>query len=65
MNENYYEALDCDEEVIKKISICEECGEDIFDNNAEIYVDDDGNIFCSLECALIYYGIHKSEDSLL
>jgi formylmethanofuran dehydrogenase subunit E len=47
------------------IARCDECGELIYDDSAEIYVDNDGNYFCELECALNYYGIHKAEDCLV
>lgn len=53
-----------DEEVMQ-IGVCEECRDEVFDDNNEIYIDDEGNMFCSLECALLYHGIHKSEDCLV
>ena len=47
------------------IARCEECGELIYDDSAEIYTDDEGNYFCSLECALHFYGIAKAEECLV
>lgn len=41
------------------IARCEECGELIYEDNNDIYVDDEGNYFCSLECALDYYSIRR------
>lgn len=46
----------------RQIARCEECGEDIYDDSNETYIDDEGNYFCCLECACRYYGIRKSED---
>ena len=44
------------------IARCEECGELIHEENDDIYIDDDGNYFCSLECALDYYSIRKVDN---
>ena len=41
---------------------CEECGELICEDNDNVYVDDEGNYFCSLECVLNYYSIRKVGD---
>jgi hypothetical protein len=49
-------------ENVRQIARCCECEEDIFDDSSEVYIDADGNYFCSLECALNFYGIRKSED---
>ena len=47
------------------IARCEECGEIIFDDNKEVYVNDDGEYFCGLECVLGFYGVHLSEDCMV
>lgn len=47
------------------IARCEECGELIYDNSEEIYMDANGNYFCSLECCHNFYGIHVAEDCLI
>ena len=46
----------------KPIARCAECGELIYDDSQDVYLDDDYNYFCDLQCALNHYGIHKSED---
>ena len=46
----------------RAIARCSECGELIYDDSNEIYMDCKGNYFCSLECSLNYYGIHQAED---
>ena len=52
-----------DEELKSKaIARCTECGELIYDNSSEVYIDNDGNYFCGLECSLNFYGIHTVED---
>lgn len=65
MNEDYYDNLDKDMDDIRKIGVCEECDEDIYDDNTEIYISKDGYYFCCLECALRFYGIQKAEDSMV
>ena len=57
MCKNLYE-----EEGVRQIAQCCECEEEIFDDSPDVYIDDEGNYFCSLECALNFYGIRKSED---
>ena len=57
------EEFEYDDEAVQ-IARCETCGEPIYDNSSEVYVDEKHNYFCSLECALQYYGIHLSEDIL-
>lgn len=47
------------------IARCEECGDLIYDNSEEIYMDADGNYFCCRECVDSFYGIHKAEDCLV
>lgn len=51
-----------EENEIRQIARCEECTREIFDNSEEIYLDEEGNYFCCLDCALIYHGIKKAED---
>ena len=47
------------------IARCEECGAIIFDDNKEVYINDDGEYFCGLECVLDFYGVHLSEDCMV
>jgi len=54
-----------DDEQVQIIGRCEECGELIFDNSGDIYMDGEGNCFCSLECCHNYYGIHQPEECLV
>lgn len=44
------------------IGRCETCGELIYDNNDDFYMDEHGNYFCCLDCSLSYYGIFKGEN---
>jgi hypothetical protein len=53
------------DEAAQPIARCADCGELIYDDSKSIYLDDDGNYFCNLECALNYYGIHQAEDCLV
>lgn len=50
------------DEEVRSIARCSECSELIYDDNEEIYIDDNGNYFCCLDCALNYHRIQKSED---
>ena len=43
------------------IAHCAECGNDITTNDSEIYVDQNGNYFDSVECVLEHHGITKLE----
>lgn len=61
----YSEEFDYDNENTQPIARCAECGELIYDNSEEVYLDADHNYFCSLSCSLNFYGIHQSEDCLV
>lgn len=39
----------------------ENCGDPITDEGGEYYVNDDGEVFCCIECVLEHYGITKLE----
>ena len=41
-----------------KVGVCSKCGEDLYEEY-EIWTDDDGNKFCSEDCAKDYYGIKE------
>ena len=43
------------------IARCAECGNEITNNDSDVYVDKDGNYFDSAECALEYHSITKLE----
>lgn len=49
------------ENEIRFFGYCEECGNAIVDTAEEAYLDGAGHYFCSAECALDYYDIHKVE----
>ena len=46
---------------IRKFGYCENCGDEITDEVAEYYTNEDGEVFCSVECALEYCHITKVE----
>lgn len=50
---------------IRPIARCVNCGEIIFDDNKNVYLNDDGEYFCELSCVLEFYGIHLSEDCMV
>ena len=50
---------------IRPIARCGNCGEIIFDDNRDIYLDDNEEYFCSLSCALEFHGIRLSEDCMV
>lgn len=43
------------------IAYCENCGEEITGDSEDVYVDDEGHYFCSLECVLEHYKVTKIE----
>lgn len=49
----------------RPIARCENCGEIIFDDNRNVYINDDGEYFCGLPCIFEFYGIHLSEDCMV
>lgn len=36
---------------------CEWCGDEVTDEIKEYYVNDDGEMFCSIECVCEHYGL--------
>lgn len=54
-----------DNEQPQVIGRCEECHDLIYDDSGEMYMDNEGNYFCCLECALSFYGIHQPEECLV
>ena len=61
---DYDEELELDEsEAEKPIGRCEECGELIYEDNEDAYIDDEGNYFCCLQCALDYYYIKRVDEN--
>lgn len=47
----------------RQIAKCENCNDSITDQKP-YWTDEEGNIFCSVQCALEYHDIHKVEDEL-
>lgn len=45
----------------RKFGYCENCEEQITDELEEYYVNEDGEVFCSIECVLEHYDIEKIE----
>ena len=43
------------------LGYCEECGRAITDDDTEMYADQEGYHFCSIECALEHHNIEKLE----
>ena len=48
-------------ENVRELGYCSECGETIFDDMEDVYVNEDGRYFCCTECAMAYYGLTKLE----
>ena len=46
---------------VRHFGECENCGEKITDEGGEYYVDSEGRVYCSVECALEKHGIVKIE----
>lgn len=46
---------------IRKFGICECCSNVITSEDKEYYVDSEGRVFCSVECAMDAHGITKVE----
>jgi formylmethanofuran dehydrogenase subunit E len=54
--------MDERDDEVRSIARCADCGELIYDDNRDAYVNDDGEYFCCLDCLLNYYSIRKIED---
>jgi hypothetical protein len=50
-----------DEKDVRVLGVCAECSNDITDDVEDYYCDEDGNYFCCVDCAMIYYHIHRLE----
>lgn len=46
---------------IRVFGYCECCGDKVTDEGEEYYVNDDGEVFCCIECVLEHYGVTKLE----
>jgi hypothetical protein len=46
---------------IRVFGRCEYCGEEVTDELEEYYVNDYGEVFCSVECICQHYGVTKLE----
>ena len=46
---------------VRVLSYCAECEDEITDDIEEYYCDEDGQFFCSIECAMACHGIHRLE----
>ena len=46
---------------IRVFGYCECCGEKVTDKFGEHYVNESGEVFCNIECALEHHGIVKVE----
>ena len=46
---------------IRVFGYCECCGNEVTDEGEEYYVNDDGEVFCCVECVCEHYNITKIE----
>ena len=46
---------------IRVFGTCECCGSEVTSEDEEYYVDSEGRVYCSVECALEKFGIVKIE----
>ena len=46
---------------VRVFGYCENCGVEIDESYKEYHVDDDGKVFCCVECAMDVHGITKVE----
>ena len=46
---------------VRVFGYCENCGYEVTDENDEYFVNDDGEIFCCVDCICEAYGITKIE----
>ena len=46
---------------VRVFGYCENCGEKVTDDGEEYYINDDGEVFCSMECVCEHYNVTKIE----
>ena len=46
---------------VRVFGYCENCGEKVTSESDEYYINDDGEVFCCIECVCEKYGITKIE----
>ena len=46
---------------VRVFGYCEHCEEKVTDEGEEYYVNDDGEVFCCIECGCEHYGLTKIE----
>lgn len=46
---------------VRVFGYCECCGEEVTDENEEYYINDDGEVFCSIECVCEAHRVTKVE----
>lgn len=46
---------------IRMFGYCKNCGDKVTDEGEEYYVNDDGEVFCCIECMMEYYCVTKIE----
>lgn len=50
-----------DEREVRIFGYCAECNDEVTDESGEYYVNDDGEVFCCLDCCLEHYCVTKVE----
>lgn len=50
-----------DEREIRVFGRCAECEDEVTDEGEEYFVNDDGEVFCCIECAMEHHGLTKIE----
>ena len=60
-NLNQRENTKMDERDVRYFGRCENCEDDVTDEGGEYFVNDDGEVFCCLDCALEHHGIIRIE----
>ena len=48
-------------EEVRSMGYCIECGSQITDDLDDVYIDNDGNYLCGIECIAEYFGLKKME----
>jgi hypothetical protein len=46
---------------VRVFGYCANCDDQVTDEGGEYYVNDDGEVFCCVECMMEYYGLTKIE----
>lgn len=50
-----------EDNAVRVFGYCAHCGDEVTDEDKEYFVNEDGEVFCNIECVCEHYGVVKVE----